>query len=191
MRSHLLLLLVGLACASKSKSTQSTAPTTAPSTAAPAPVEPTPAPSAQPTELLDDHGVAITVPAGWSTKRGPGWVMLRAPDDSAGVLLYGVKDIGAESAAMLHLAEDEFHVTMPLPSGPVTQFGGGLRMVTASGPATREDGTPVAALSLAGGSPRMHPKGAVGAFAFWRQDSTPAQLQIVQEAVNSMTAVPQ
>lgn len=137
---------------------------------------------------LPDHGVAMRVPEGWATKRGKNWVLVREPTNAAGYLLYGVMDIANEAPEMLHLAEKEFDASMPIGVGKVTEFGGGVRLAIVGAEVTRSDGTPLFAAMMTGGSPRHHPKGAIGIFAFWRSDSTPEQLKLIQDTLNSITA---
>jgi hypothetical protein len=183
LRPLLLALVAACGGASPRPAPATTPASTAPAQASAQPVAAAPAPAVA---AVASHGVALSVPDGWSTSAGDGWALARAPGGVAGYFLYGVDDPSGEGPDMLHRAEKELALRLPVGLGKVTTFASGIRLAVLAEETTGADGAAVTALTLVGGCPLHHPRGAIGVFAFWRKDADPAVVRTLTTTIDGI-----
>jgi hypothetical protein len=180
------LLLGATACRPTPTATTASPEAEPASTTSPTPAAPGRDPALA---VLEEHGVSMRVPPGWTRTDGEHWVIVRDPAGSAGYLLYGWTKT-EQGVQMLHLAEQEFGATMPTTLGELTAFPSGIRMSLAMLDATGKDGTALRTAWMSGASHRPHPELAgTGVFAWWRADITGEPLGLLLETINSIAPV--
>jgi hypothetical protein len=152
------------------------------------------APSIAPPEVsrveLEEHGLTMSAPTGWSVERGEGWVLTREPSGAAALFLWGVMD-STDGPKMLHLAEEKLAATMPFGGeGKLAPVPSGLRFTVAVEDVPQPDGSVVRVMSLLGASPKHFREtkriAATGLFGVVRGRATPEVREAVAAAIDSL-----